>query len=125
MIDRANWTALLIGGSSGVGKATAARYVGHRHGVSVLQVDDLRLAFQHSRATLPDMADTQALYLFWDVPDVWRRSPEELRDGLIAVGRAMSPAIEVVVANPSSRREVACWKPCRVDAAPGALRRAV
>lgn len=96
----ARWAALLIGGSSGVGKTAVAREIRRRVGVDyLLAVDDLRLAFQHSRVTLPDDAGTRALYVFWDAADVWRRSPEELRDALIAAGQAMAPAVEVVVMN--------------------------
>jgi len=100
------WTVLLIGGSSGVGKTGAARRLGQRLGVSVLHVDDLRLAFQHSRATLPTADATRALYLFWDDPDVWRRPPEAGRDGLIAVGQALSPAIEIVAVNHLAQGEM-------------------
>lgn len=87
------WSALLIGGISGTGKSTLARQLGLRFGISWLQVDLFRLAFQHSRATLPRGNDD--LYLFWDVPDVWHLPPERLRDGLIGTGEAMSPAIEI------------------------------
>lgn len=93
------WTVLLIGGVSGAGKTVVARQLGLEFGVSWLQVDDLRLALQHSGVALPDAGDTAALRLFWDTPDVWQRSPQQLRDGLIAVGKAMSAAIEIVVAN--------------------------
>jgi len=63
-------------------------------------VDDLRLAFQHSRVALPDRDDTAALYMFWgEVALMWDRRPEELCAGLITLGQAMSPAIEVVVEN--------------------------
>ncbi len=101
-----DWTVLLIGGSSGVGKTGAARRVGRRLGVSVLHVDDLRLVFQHSRATLPTTDATRALYLFWDDPDVWRQVPEAGRDGLIAVGDALSPAIEIVTVNHLAQGEM-------------------
>lgn len=93
------WTVLLIGGPSGSGKTTIARELGLRFGVSWLQVDDLRLALQWSRATLPHVRATEALYFFLDTPDVWQLPPERLRDALIAVGEAMTPAIEIVVAN--------------------------
>ena len=93
------WTVLLIGGPSGSGKTTVARDLGLRFGVSWLQVDDLRLALHWSRATLPDARATEALYFFLDTPNVWRLPPERLRDALIAVGEAMTPAIEIVVAN--------------------------
>jgi 2-phosphoglycerate kinase len=97
---------LLIGGSSGVGKTAVARRMGRQLGRSVVHVDDLRLAFQHSRVTLPDAASTAALYLFWDAPDVWQRPPDELRDALIVVGSALAPAIEVVVANHIDQAEM-------------------
>lgn len=91
------WRALLIGGISGTGKSTVARQLGLRFGVPWLQVDLFRLAFQHSRASLSHGNDD--LYLFWDVPDVWRLPPERLRDGLIGTGEAMSPAIEIATAS--------------------------
>ena len=60
-------------------------------------VDDLRLAFQWSRVSLP--ARTAALYFFLDTPAVWSLPPERLRDGLIEVGEIMSPAVDIVVGN--------------------------
>jgi 2-phosphoglycerate kinase len=80
-----NWTVLLIGGASGVGKTVAAKSVA------------LRLALQASRVTLP--RDTGALYFFTETPDVWSLPPERLRDALIAVGEVMAPAIEIVTLN--------------------------
>lgn len=91
------WRALLIGGISGTGKSTVACQLGLRLGWPWLQVDLLRLAFQHSRATLP--RGNEALYLFWDVPDVWHLPPERLRDGRIGTGVALSPAVEIAVAS--------------------------
>ncbi len=91
------WQALLIGGISGTGKSTVARQLARRFDIPWLQVDLFRLAFQHSRATLP--RGNEALYLFWDRPDVWRLPPEQLRDGLIETGEAMSPALEIVTAS--------------------------
>lgn len=91
------WSVLLIGGISGTGKSTVARQLGLRLGWPWLQVDLFRLAFQHSRATLP--RGNGDLYLFWDVPDVWHLPPERLRDGLIGTGVAMSPAVEIAVAS--------------------------
>jgi 2-phosphoglycerate kinase len=89
---------LLIGGVSGAGKTTAASEISRRLGIPWLMVDDLRLAFQRSRVTLP--AATEALYFFTDIearPHVWHEPPERLRDALIAVGEVMEPAIEVIV----------------------------
>ncbi len=48
-----DWKVLLIGGISGVGKSTVAKRLGLRLELPWLQVDDLRLALQWSRVTLP------------------------------------------------------------------------
>ena len=92
-----NWMVLLIGGSSGVGKTSVANQLGLRYGASWLQVDDVRLAFQRSRVTLPEK--TEALYFFEETPDIWKMPPERLRDGLIGIGQVLSPALEVVIEN--------------------------
>ena len=71
-----------------------------------MQVDDLRLALQWSRAQLP--TGTEDLYYFVDIedrPDVWRQPPETLRDALIAVAEVMKPAISVVVDSHISQDE--------------------
>jgi 2-phosphoglycerate kinase len=94
---QADWKVLLIGGSSGVGKTTVAEQIGLHIGISWFQVDDLRLAFQRSHVTFPE--GTPALYFFTGTPNIWSRSPELLRDGLIAVGQVLSPALEVIIEN--------------------------
>ena len=91
-----DWTVLLIGGHSASGKTVVAQRIGLSLGIPWLMADDLRLAFQRARVRLPTEAD--ALY-FDKSPDYWRRPAEEQRDSLIAVGEAMSPALEVVVEN--------------------------
>lgn len=94
------WTVLLIGGPSGAGKTTIGRAISRRVGVDFLMVDDLRLAFQQSQVAFPNREETAALYMFrGEDAHVWERQPEELCAGLITIGRAMSPAIEVVVEN--------------------------
>lgn len=97
MVEQPSWKVLLIGGPSGVGKSIAARAIGQRFGLPWLQVDDLRLALQRSRATLQE--GTKALYFFEETPNVRRLPAEDLCKGLIAVGAVMSPAIEVVIEN--------------------------
>lgn len=102
MLDRASlpprilpeWRVLLLGGVSGTGKSTVARQIGLGRGISWLHLDDFRLAFQHSRALLPEHND--ALYLFWDRPDVFTLPPEQLCDALIGTGQAMIPTVEIV-----------------------------
>ncbi len=89
------WKVLLIGGSSAIGKTTVARALGRRLGVSVIPADDIRLAVQQMTTT----AAHPHLHYFLDDPHIWRQPPEVLRDGFIAVSRAVSPAVESVVAH--------------------------
>lgn len=91
------WKVLLLGGSSSVGKTTVARQIGLHLGISWLQVDDFRLAFQRSRVTLPEQ--TEALYFFEETADVWALPPEDLRDRFVAVGQVLEPALEIVIGN--------------------------
>lgn len=93
----ASWRVLLIGGSSGVGKSHIARQLGLRFGTAWLAADDVRLAFQRSQVILPHK--TEALYFFEETEAVWSLPPERLRDGLIALGEVMSPALEVIIEN--------------------------
>jgi len=102
------WRVLLLGGVSGTGKSTVARQLGLRLGRPWLQVDLFRLAFQHSRVILP--AGNDDLYLFWDVPDVWRLPPERLRDGLIGTGAALTPAIEIAAASQAEHADPAVFE---------------
>ena len=80
---------LLIGGSSGIGKTTVAPLVAARLGWAWLMVDDLRLALMRSGLPIPDSPRAEAF------------DPE---DGLVAVGEAVSPAIEVVIENHVDQR---------------------
>jgi hypothetical protein len=88
-----SWQILLIGGSSGTGKTVLAHQIARRFGVSVAQVDDLRLGLQ--RVTTP--VDQPTLHFFLATPAVWTLSAEELKDGLVAVSEVVSRAIEAVI----------------------------
>lgn len=80
-----------------MGKTSVAKQLGLRLGRSWLYLDDVRLAFQRSRVTLPEK--TEALYFFEETPAVWTLPPERLCNGLIGVGQALSPALEVIIEN--------------------------
>jgi 2-phosphoglycerate kinase len=97
------WTVLLIGGSSGVGKTTLAERVGRRFGVPWLQVDDLRSALLGSLAATS--GELAALRFFDEMPDVWHLPPERLRDALIAIGEALTPAIAAVLEKHLAQRK--------------------
>jgi 2-phosphoglycerate kinase len=80
---------LLIGGPSGIGKTTIASQVARRLDVPWLMVDDLRLALMRSGLPIPDNPHAEAF---------------DPTDGLVAVGEAVSPAIEVVIENHVDQR---------------------
>ena len=91
------WTILAIGGSSGTGKTLAAQRVAKYFGVSLLLVDDLRLALQ--QMTTPK--EQPALHFFSSLEEwgVWEDTSEHMRDGFITVGKALAPALETVMAH--------------------------
>ena len=94
-----NWSVLLIGGASGTGKTTVAKTIARELAITWVQVDDLRLALQWSDVRLPSDDATEALYFFERTPNLWSLPAARLRDGLIAVGEAMTEAIAIVIGN--------------------------
>lgn len=90
-----SWTVLVILGASGTGKSTAARALAVRQDASWLQVDDLRLALQYSRVSLPER--TEPFYFFERTEDVWSLPVDELVQGFIDVAELMVPAVRVVI----------------------------
>ena len=72
-----------------MGKTTAAAAVARRLGWPWLMVDDLRLALIRSGVPIPEGVEVGS----FDAPD-----------GLVAVGEAVAPAIEVVVENHVDQR---------------------
>ena len=88
-VSGAEWFVLLIGGPSGIGKTTVASQVARRLDVPWLMVDDLRLALMRSGLPIPDNPRAEAF---------------DRVDGLVAIGEAVSPAIEVVIENHVDQR---------------------
>jgi 2-phosphoglycerate kinase len=89
------WTVLLLGGGSATGKTLAAELVAARFGVPWLQLDDIRLALQHT--TTPQQHPE--LHYFLADRSVWEQPEEELVEALKAVARVTSAALEAVVAH--------------------------
>lgn len=88
-----NWKVLLIGGSSGVGKTVVARQLASQLSLSVLLLDDLRLALQNatSAATNPDVH----VFLRYSA-EQWSDADSIFADW-IKVGRAMSAPLNAVI----------------------------
>jgi 2-phosphoglycerate kinase len=88
-----NWKVLLIGGSSGVGKTVAARELAQRLSLSLLLLDDVRLALQGatSSETNPE------LHVFLKYQnEQWRDSQSILADW-ITVGNAMIKPLNAII----------------------------
>lgn len=86
---------LLIGGSSGVGKTSVAQRLGRRLAFSHVLVDDIRIAIQS--VTTP--AEKPDLHRFHGPDFLSRMSAQQFVDGLIAVGRAITPALHTIVSH--------------------------
>jgi len=95
VIGDRQWTVLVILGTSGTGKSTAAQSIARDHGVPWRQVDDLRLALQHSHVTLPERSNQ--LYFFERMEEVWLLPIEDLVRGFVDVAEVMAPAVRVVI----------------------------
>ncbi len=89
------WRVLVLFGASGVGKSTAGDQIARSRGCTWMQVDDLRLALQYSRVTLP--VGTDALYFFETTPDFWTWPVESLVEAFVAVAAIMAPAVRTVI----------------------------
>lgn len=90
-----DWSVLLIGGGSGVGKTTLAPLLASKFGLGCSLADDFRLTLQ--RMTTPEQQP--ALHYFVATKDVWDEPPEALCERLIEVGKVVSWSLEVVVAH--------------------------
>ncbi len=94
-IDKPASGVLLIGGSSGTGKTTVGQELMNRLGVSLMLVDDLRIAIQ--AVTTP--VYHSALHTFIVHHSQAFESPQSVCDGLITVAEAMAPALRAVIAH--------------------------
>ncbi len=87
------WKVLLIGGSSGVGKTVVARELSKRLSISLLLLDDVRLAIQQvtSHETNPD------LQVFLNYQEEQWRNAESICADWVRVGNAMVKPLEAII----------------------------
>jgi len=88
-----NWKVLLIGGSSGVGKTVVARELANYLSLSLLLLDDVRLALQQATSdeTNPDLH----VFLNYET-EQWRNS-ESIYADWITVAKAMVKPLNAII----------------------------
>jgi 2-phosphoglycerate kinase len=91
------WDILAIGGSSGTGKTGVAQELAKHFGISVLLVDDIRLALQ--QMTIPTEQPGLHFFSASEEEGIWQQTPEQFLDGFTTVGQALSPALETIMAH--------------------------
>ena len=88
-----DWKVLLIGGSSGVGKTFVARELARHLSLSLLLLDDVRLALQ--QATSDQTHPEIHVFLNYHV-EQWRNSEAIFADW-ITVGNAMTKPLQAII----------------------------
>src|SRR5215211_2850484 len=90
-----NWKVLLIGGSSGVGKTVVARELANYLSLSLLLLDDVRLALQQATSdeTNPDLH----VFLNYET-EQWRNS-ESIYVDWITLGKAMVNPLNAIISH--------------------------
>ena len=91
-----SWKILLAGGSSGTGKTRLAQKLAQELGVSVLQVDDLRLGLQ---AIATETARSSLHQFTGTVAEETLDNPDSVLAGYLTVADAMEPAVRAVMSH--------------------------
>jgi 2-phosphoglycerate kinase len=88
-----DWKVLLIGGSSGVGKTVVARELAKYLSLSLLLLDDVRLALQQatSKETHPE------LHVFLNYQTEQWRNSESIYADWVKVGKAMVKPLNAII----------------------------
>jgi 2-phosphoglycerate kinase len=90
-----SWQVLLLGGPAGVGKTHVSYRLAQHFGVGITEVDDFQVILE--RMTTP--AEQPVLHYWQTHPEAESLPAEEIVKLSIAVGQAMLPALEAVIAN--------------------------
>ena len=89
------WEVLLLGGPSGAGKTSVSYRLANWFGIGITEIDDFQALLE--RMTSPEQQP--AIHFFASHPAPNELPASEIMDGLLALGRAMSPGLEAVIAN--------------------------
>lgn len=89
------WKVFLICGSSGSGKTTLGRRLAERFGMSLLLVDDIRMAIQ----AVTTAQEHPALHTFTVDESPAMNSPNSVMAGLVTVAEALEPALRMIMAH--------------------------
>jgi 2-phosphoglycerate kinase len=90
-----SWEVLLIGGASGTGKTSVAYRLAHHFAVGITAIDDFQVILE--RMTTPEQQP--ALHFWRTHPDPGTLTAEEIMRQGLDVARAMTPALEAVIAD--------------------------
>ncbi len=89
-----DWDVLLVGGASGTGKSSVSYRLARQFDAGITEIDDLHAAIVN--VTTPEQLP---LVHHWRThPEAQALDAEQIVDLLVAVSRAMAPAVRAVVA---------------------------
>lgn len=89
-----NWTVLLIGGSSGVGKTHLAQQLSERYGISHTETDDLRVALR----TVTSRENHPELFTFVDHQNYLEEfTQEQFVEKHLEVGETVWKALDTII----------------------------
>lgn len=89
-----NWTVLLIGGSSGVGKSHLARQLAEHYKTPFTEVDDIRIALHQ----LVDKEQYPDLFTFIDNPNFYEEYDEhDFTEKLLSIARVLWKSLDVLI----------------------------
>ena len=90
---RNSWQVLLIGGSSGVGKTLVAHQLAQRLAISLLLVDDIRLALQKATTFISH----PELHIFLNYQLEQWQDAETIRDDWLVIGQALRQPLQAIM----------------------------
>ncbi len=99
---KTNWTVLLVGGSSGVGKSHLAKQLAEYYKTPLTEIDDIRIALHQ----LVDKSQYPDLFTFIDNPNFYNDFDEHtFTQKLLGVGHIIWKSLSVLISKHSELAE--------------------